>query len=281
MMKRFVAILLISLWGSLTAFTSLPRARSYADANEEFPALTSLRYLRPNYDAFHQSRVPGWFFRMFGSGLWGAHDLAALLDKVTTARLQSGFQEDMVVRLSATPASRVVVFGDLQGAFHSLVRGLENLKEMGEIDDSLRVVKDDTYIVFNGNVPSRSPYILETLTLVLELMERNPQRVFYIRGGLELPGNWYEFGLKQELRLRCGHLSEERVPLEREVNRFFATLPLALYIDMTPAGEKQYIKIDSLAPLQYPKVATENVVDYLRTPPKEGTRIDRFYVSLE
>ncbi len=278
-MKQLIILAVLGMWGTLVPFASLKQASSYAKANAEFPPLSGLRYLRPDYDKFHRGRVPGLLQRYIGRPAWSAQKFSDQLSAVTRSRLKSGFQEDMVVRLSATPQSSVVVFGDVHGAFHSLVRGLEKLKAMQVLDDNLRVIKDDTYIVFNGNVPSRSPYILEALTLVLALMQRNPQRVFYVRGGLELPGNWYEFGLKQELRIRARHLSQDRVPLERELNRFFATLPLALYIDMAPKGEKQYIKIDSLSPFAYPKVATENVVDYLRTAPEEGKHIDRFYVA--
>ena len=72
-----------------------------------------------------------------------------------------------------------------------------------------------------------SPYILETLTIILRLLQVNPQNVIYLRGEQEIAHNWLQYGLKSELRIRARHLSDARVPLQKDIDAFFNTLPIA------------------------------------------------------
>ena len=64
----------------------------------------------------------------------------------------------------------------------------------------------------------------------MRLMDRNPQHVFYIRGDDEDASHWKNFNLKDELIIRASSVSDEDVPLGKELDRFFNTLPLALYL---------------------------------------------------
>ena len=54
-------------------------------------------------------------------------------------------------------------------------------------------------LIFTGDVIDRSTHILETLSLVMLIMERNINRVFYIRGNNESNNLWHNNGLKREL----------------------------------------------------------------------------------
>ena len=50
----------------------------------------------------------------------------------------------------------------------SLLRTLNELKRMEILDDHFHIAKPDYYLVFNGDLIGESPFLLETLTLLLE-----------------------------------------------------------------------------------------------------------------
>ena len=123
-----------------------------------------------------------------------------------------------------------VIWGDVQGAFHSLVRVLEELRSQDIIDEDFHIIRPHTYFVFNGDLINRGAYTLEVLTIVLKLMQKNPDKIFYIRGNHEDRGHWKNFNLKRDLVIRASYVSDEEIPLGGQIDRFFYTLPLALYL---------------------------------------------------
>ncbi len=102
--------------------------------------------------------------------------------------------------------------------------------------------------MFLGNVVNRSPYTLETLALVLRLIEQNPSNIFYIRGSGEFFSSLQGHTLREELEMRAQYLSTSDIPLKEEVNAFFATLPLTVYVRMPWLSEDvvHYFRIASL-----------------------------------
>ena len=74
--------------------------------------------------------------------------------------------------------SQFIIFGPLFSSYHSLVRCLTELKGLGYLSNDMKIAKPSTFIVFNGDVIDGSPYILETLSLVLSLMHANSGKLF-------------------------------------------------------------------------------------------------------
>ena len=93
-----------------------------------------------------------------------------------------------------------------------------------------------------GNIINRSHLSIETLSLVLRIMQRNPNNIIYLRGTHESRNYWQEHTLKTELQTKARALSTTLIPLEDDINRFFSTLPIALYITV-PHTKNTYVRI--------------------------------------
>jgi hypothetical protein len=134
------------------------------------------------------------------------------------------------------PGAVFVIWGDIQGAYHSFVRALNEMKSLDVITNDLHIIKPNYYFVFNGNAIDQSAYSLEVLTIIMRLIDNNPGKVFYLRGQHEDQGHWKDFSLKRDLVFRVSLSPKERfelsgkIPLSEEMDRFFNTLPLALYL---------------------------------------------------
>ena len=260
-------------------FSSIAQIKEYTETYHQYPNIDNTSWNLPDYTSFYKKNEPTWWDKILGflrikKPLWSAHKFKKLLQNITHYRENNGLTGRFVQRISPDPGAKFVVWGSLFGAFHSIERCLDYLVKKGVINKHLQVLDKNTYLVFEGNVINLSPYILETLTLILKLMEINSNQVIYLRGSHEEKEAWLKFGLKTELEIKAKQISNEKVPLKKLVNRFFRTLPLALYItaqeeDKTYAVRlsypgKDYKELDesSFAPLFqeiYEKTATFNL----------------------
>ncbi len=154
-----------------------------------------------------------------------------------------------IQKILPSPESSLVVWGELDGAFHSLIRDLQQLKEMGLINDQLKVLSKTTYFIFNGNLIERSSYALETLTIVLYLMHQNPRNVIYIKGYKEDKEHWIDLNLLKKFDNRVDKASIDQ--LSDLLRTFFSSLPLALYLiapDQRERDDKKLVRISYFAP---------------------------------
>ena len=217
-------------------FSTLTQLQEYTKNMEEYPTNDSTAWATPVYTTFWRKHVPSrwenflYTIRFRPWPLWHIEAFKDLLAAVTRENESNGYIDRFVLKMKPVAGSLFVIWGDVQGALHSLVRDLVSLQQKGFIDEHLKIIKPYTYFVFNGNFVNRGPYSLEALTVMLRLMERNPQRIIYIRGNQEDSGQWKNFNLKDELIIRAGAISKTEIPLGRELDRFFNTLPLALYL---------------------------------------------------
>ena len=126
------------------------------------------------------------------------------------------------------------------------------------LDKSLQLTKPHYFLVINGDVAHGSPYILETLTLIMVLMQKNPQQVFFLRGHYEDKEGWWDTCLAKELKYKASSVSEETIPLSKLIGRFFDTLPLALYlVNNTSTTPKELVRISSWGK-ELPELDEEN-----------------------
>ena len=160
---------------------------------------------------------------------------------------------------------KFIIFGNIQGAFHSLVRDLVQLKTLGIIDTSLKIINPDYAIIFMGDIVSRSAFTMETLSLVMRLMQINPNNVFYLRGNHESANYWQEHTLKTELQMRASHLDNATIPLADKVNAFFDTLPLAFYFSIPSETGKDFIRMSDAGLSQNPLLVEKNYAQFLTT----------------
>lgn len=123
-----------------------------------------------------------------------------------------------------------IIFGDVQGAFHSLIRDLERIKELGFLDSSLKITQERVFIVFNGDLINRSAYVMETMSVVLALESANPGKVLYLRGNHEDKNEWQNHQLEQEILFKRPITYPNDPPVRKLIQAYFNSLPLGLYL---------------------------------------------------
>jgi len=275
-------------------FNNLTELNAFAKTISEDTKMDGKNYFKPVYETYYKKHFSpslwrtikskfAWIFYSLGltsDPLFSASFVKKLLIKVADQRHEKGFKQLHVEKIALTEQSKIVVFGYVQGAFHSFVRYLNKIKELGIIDDQFKVTNSEYYLVFKGNVTNRSPYSMELLGLVLRLVERNPENVFYLRGSTEFFRVWKQHTLRRELALRASHLSASKIPLQDEVNTFFDSLPLVLYAT-APFLSKDtvdYIKIKPYFKRKFQKLATDSRYSKFLAE-KNTAKIDQFILD--
>jgi len=234
----------------IAEFATLTDIQKYAAALPEDVIDDNQNWINPHYDSFYYQHLPSLFDKIFASlGIkkppFDVRSFHTLLRDMTVLRTTQKLQGRLAAHRNCQPHDQFFIWGDLYGAFHSLVRDLTWLAEQKIIDDSLTITKAQHYIIFNGNQINRSPYSLETLSVILLLMQRNPEKIFYIRGQQEDEDYWRNFTLKRELIIRAKTFSKDKVPLASLLSDFFNTLPIALYLSIAD-NQTDVIRISSL-----------------------------------
>lgn len=252
--KRCTIIMLLLLClGSLRGdFNGLSDLDQYSQFHPEHVESENDNWGNPFFVNFYKEHFCEPFFvrawksikRLFGFAVpvdWNANQFASLLKKVSEQRVKLGYNYRDTKQIKLKEGDRCFVWGDLHGSYHSLVRDLFEVKRMGAIGEDLTITEDNVYFVFLGDVIDRSPYSLEVLHTILLLMERNPEKVLYLRGKHEDDSYWEGCSLRRALKYRLsswdtGGLAS--IPLGGEINTFFSTLPLSLSFVHEKSNEK-------------------------------------------
>jgi|GEM_PF-2236233 len=262
---------------SMNKFQTLEKISTYANSLEEFPNTDNKDLTKPSYTSFYK-RVPPTFmhqitrniFPLLPTPEWTPDFFIDLLKKVTKYNESQNWTGDFILKFAPPPTAKFVVWGVVQGAFHSLIRDLEKLKEMNIINDKLEITLPEHYLIFNGDLVNRSPYSLETLTLVLTLIQRNPNKVIYIRGNHETEEN-LDAGLSQELSHKARMRSNKNapIPFKNELLKFFKTLPLALFLNSKQKDNFNFIRISHYTPADKESLDETKFIHFL-TKPSQG-----------
>ncbi len=208
---------------------------------DEFPKSNNDNWNNPDYSTVNLSTRKHNFFKRLLSKItnyrYNKHSIffpelfVGLLTNLLKKR-EPLSEDNKVLNIRPEKNSKFIIFGDIHGAFHSLIRDLEKLKSLDLIDDTLKINQPDCYLIFNGNVVGGSPYVIETLTVVLSLMLRNPDHVFYVRGPHENNKLQYSYQAYNELKIKTEHIFKNSTDvLANYLDQFFKTLPVAIYIE--------------------------------------------------
>jgi ABC-type branched-subunit amino acid transport system substrate-binding protein len=221
-------------------FSTYTDFKTHALQLEEYPEIDNNNWNDPIFARYYGTITPGRVKRFLAYLGWKYQewDSYAFEKELRTGienRERKNLSGRQVAKLVLEKPATLYVFGDIQAHFHSLMRSLQFLLERDVIDDNLKIISPDTYIIFNGDSIDRESHSLECLHLILLLLNRNPNNVFYIRGKHEDKDYWHNFGLKRELKQRAKHMltansPADEIPLGDLIRRFFNTLPLALYV---------------------------------------------------
>lgn len=232
-------------------FENLQTIKMIAKKTTEYPNADNKNWLKPDYSNFYKQTTPtkiqyytNNFLNLFGIGktAWNSNKFKKLLKKIINIQTDKYPKNNYIIKITPNTKSNFVIFTELEGAFHSLIRDLNELMQLKILDTNLKINSND-FFIFNGNLLGRSPFILETLTIVLKLIEKNPNNVFFIKGEYEIKNNWKNFGLKKELQMKVPRKNLEDIPLENEINDFLQLQPLAIYINDKDNIDPGFIRI--------------------------------------
>jgi branched-chain amino acid transport system substrate-binding protein len=249
--NKILCVLFLLISGnSLHSFSSLSQARAYADSHPEYPKPENNDFIKPDYPLFFKSQAPT-FFRTFRSYLsfnpksWSLSSLEETIKEVNAHRTRENYPSRFVQGILAKPGTRFILIGDIEGAFHSLVRDLEQLKTMNIIDEQFKVIDPNCYLVFIGDIVFRSAYMLETLDLVASLLKVNSSHVICLQGVATDKEGWSYRGLERQVYFYTHGNQFTDISLFEQLKTFFHSLPLALYIALEQEPKTNVIRISS------------------------------------
>lgn len=266
---------------------TLGSLKKYAAIAPEHPKPNGTNWLNPDYTSFYyQNRATLWkrlrhkiknFFSRNDKTYWVPDIFECYLEKLLNHGHEIASFNNEILKLNINKSTRIVVWGDLKGAFHSLCRDLEELKHQGIIDDSLEIVQKNYYLVINGDAINRSPYVMETLVIIFYLILKNPKHVIYTCGNHESKNLWHNYQLAKELKIRARYLSSAPIPLGDEMTKLFSILPKAFYLRVTHKNKPAIIRLSHFtAPeLEYEEACYANFLFDNKHPGElEGLRIN-------
>ena len=168
-----------------TLFNTIGSVHEFARTNQEYPLIDNNNWHNPYYTSTYKKTVPGIFSRFtqwigLSHPLWNASYFQKILSDITKQREMSGYACHFIQKMTPHDGDQFILFWGLERFFHSLARDVDLLIYNHYLDTSLQLIKPNYHLVFNGNVTHGSPYILETLTLIVVLIQKNPSNsVFF------------------------------------------------------------------------------------------------------
>ena len=202
----------------------------------------------PNFTSYLVAQRPSIFTRvarMFGAFPDPFHvkDFIATMRSVVAEQRQRFRTKDYIMGMRASLEDTIVVLGNIQGSFHSLVRSLQELERQGIIDRNLKVVNKNHKIIFNGTVAGKAPLILQTLFVITLLMKQNPEQVFYLESEFEKDKLWRDRNFTDQIDILYKRYRRQIYKLFED---FTDISPFVIYFGFSEQPE-QVLKLTALS----------------------------------
>lgn len=177
-----------------------------------------------------------------------------------------------IYKIDVLNTDKIIIFGDFHGSFHTFLRHIFRLRQVGIITSLANWRVADGYkIIFLGDILDRGVYALEILTIICELMHNNNTKrdlkVIYNRGNHEVENTYDRYGFMTEYngkiqRMEDSRMSEydkDRMDYDRRpLLTFFALLPSAILLK-NESGHKFWLSHGG-----FPITDDTNVYDIIR-----------------
>ncbi len=161
---------------------------------------------------------------------WAAKtDIAALIKQVEVIyeRFKFDATQYYIRNLKVSKDAKIIIMGDIHGSIHSFFRNILRFGEMGILNlETMKLIDGNYYMIFLGDVIDRGVGSLEVLTIILELIIKNPTQVFYNRGNHETLNVNVTFGFWEELK------SKQQVDLFAKFNELFYKFSTAILLEV-------------------------------------------------
>lgn len=162
--------------------------------------------------------------------------------------LEKTFPElQYVEKTYVDPKGEMVLFGDIHGSIHSLLRNLSRLRAEGMLGSNWKLKNPDSKIVFLGDLVDRGRYSAEVLYTVIKLKNENWDQVFLVRGNHETASMTYWYGYKSEIL--GDQFAAGKYPLDHSHNiyelslNFFSTLPDAIFLGLEHDTSPYFVQL--------------------------------------
>lgn len=126
--------------------------------------------------------------------------------------------------------SEACFIGDIHGSGKSLVETIEDLINKGYLKDDLTIIKDNFYMIFLGDYVDRTLGGVAVLYLLMKLQQKNPTKVFLIKGNHENLDQNKNNGFMYEIGYRFG---EEKVAkIIEKIQIIYSLLPSLILLSV-------------------------------------------------
>lgn len=247
-------------------------------------------WLDPSFRSFYLdlfSRVPGalsfWKKEDLSFELFTLRELCAAFDSFVPLTKIQAQKSGLFASLTVEQGDSVFVVGDLHGALHSLARMFFCWLRDGKIAEDFTLLDGHLSVVFLGDYLNRSPYGFWLLPLLINFANKNPGKVFLLRGHQESDGYWEQFlAAREYLELATRHQDDlDSLPYMTEVNNFFQQLPDGLLVTMHGSSERLLISHSKQPQSFTPDPASVALVNgeqrLMRSVTAKGLLFNQFY----
>lgn len=241
-------------------FETLTDLKKYAEFYPEKYDIDNNEWADPIFNSLYKNTLSHAFINKIlvkldlkNDPIFNVLTFKKLLEKVTEERIGKQLKSPFNKTLKLKKDDRCIIFGDLHSSFHSLVRNLTELERQKVLNHNLQIISPDTYFIVLGDVINRGPYSLETLNVLLMLLEKNPEKLIYLKGNHETDSHWQNYNTRRQIQI----LFPKFADLSRKNNlfdlmdKFFDTLPDALVIEVAGKDNGYIICSNSEKPKLY------------------------------
>lgn len=129
-----------------------------------------------------------------------------LMDYVNINHPKVSEKSALIYKIKVDNNTKVIVFGDFHGSFHTFFRNINRLIEYNAIyvSDNKYIVNDGFIIIFLGDVIDRGYHSLDIINFIFDFMMNNNTsdklKVIYNRGNHEETDTFKYYGLLTELK---------------------------------------------------------------------------------
>ncbi len=209
------------------SFTTLTQAITYSTQHPEFPESDNDTLDNPSFMTFYQLQRPstvkqlGQWLGIIKTG-WNPYSFSNLLNSMV--QKYKPLIDYYAAMLTVPTGTQLIVLGDINGNYHSLVRILQELYSKKVLDNQFKLTASNYYFVINGNGIGSSAYALQTLELLLHLLQANPNACIYSTGPFEEKKRWTKGAFRQSLDATFRPQKQVLTLLENLFNSLFAAL---------------------------------------------------------
>jgi len=144
-------------------------------------------------------------------------------------------QGAVLLKMKVYKTTKIIVFGDFHGSFHTFFRHMERLMKMKIINKKTFEIQDNYILIFLGDIVDRGTFSLEILLFISILILRNNNpislKIIYNRGNHEEISTNIEDFIGKEIRKKFPNNSEFSA-IKDKIYKLHTYLPSAIIVEM-------------------------------------------------